>query len=197
MEHQGGANLTIGERIKQARKLKGLTQKQLGELSETSEITVRQYELGKRQPRLEQLRRIASALDVEWTDLVPEQDQGSTVIDQFKEKLNGEKSFKKISTEEAYRLGVLNLSFKSDEDRIAYFYSLLNTDGKLVASKHFYKHLDKNQIGDVADYIEKLLEIPQYQRQPPQEAPGTPSGGTDTTSPKSPSEGTGEGTENK
>lgn len=189
--------MTVGERIKQARKLKGLTQKQLGELSETSEITVRQYELGKRQPRLEQLRRIASALDVEWTDLVPEQDQGSTVIDQFKEKLNGEKSFKKISTEEAYRLGVLNLSFKSDEDRIAYFYSLLNTDGKLVASEHFYKHLDKNQIGDVADYIEKLLEIPQYQRQPPQEAPGTPSEGTDTTSPKSPSEGTGEGTENK
>ena len=63
--------MTVGERIKQARKLKGLTQKQLGELSETSEITVRQYELGKRQPRLEQLRRIASALDVEWTDLVP------------------------------------------------------------------------------------------------------------------------------
>lgn len=189
--------MTIGDHIREKRKEKGFSQKELGEKLGVSGSMIGQYETGQRKPRLEQLRRIASALDVEWTDLVPEQDQGSTVIDQFKEKLNGEKSFKKISTEEAYRLGVLNLSFKSDEDRIAYFYSLLNTDGKLVASKHFYKHLDKNQIGDVADYIEKLLEIPQYQRQPPQEAPGTPSGGTDTTSPKSPSEGTGEGTENK
>lgn len=81
--------MTVGERIKQARKLKGLTQKQLGELSETSEITVRQYELGKRQPRLEQLRRIASALDVEWTDLVPLEQQEQTVIDNIKSNLAG------------------------------------------------------------------------------------------------------------
>ena len=66
---------TVGQQIKKYRKEKNLTQKQLGELSGTSEITVRQYELGKRQPRLEQLRRIASALDVEWTDLVPLEQQ--------------------------------------------------------------------------------------------------------------------------
>lgn len=56
--------MTIGERIKQERKAKGLTQKQLGELSGTSEITIRQYEIGKRQPRLEPLRQIAKALGV-------------------------------------------------------------------------------------------------------------------------------------
>lgn len=62
--------MTIGERIKQARKAKGLTQKQLGEVSGTSEITVRQYEIGKRQPRLEQLRQIALALGTSVSELV-------------------------------------------------------------------------------------------------------------------------------
>jgi len=62
--------MTIGERIKQARKAKGFTQKQLGELSKTSEGTVRQYEIGKRQPRLEQLQAIAAALDVPLEALV-------------------------------------------------------------------------------------------------------------------------------
>lgn len=56
--------MTIGERIKQARKTKGLTQKQLGEMSGTSETTVKQYELGKRQPRIEQLQALATALNV-------------------------------------------------------------------------------------------------------------------------------------
>ena len=71
--------MTVGERIKQARKLKGLTQKQLGELSETSEITVRQYELGKRQPRLEQLQRIAAALGMKWYDLLPDDQKGAAI----------------------------------------------------------------------------------------------------------------------
>ncbi len=65
--------MTIGERIRQARRERGLTQKQLGEVSETSETTVKQYELGKRQPRLEQLQRIAAALDVPWTKLAGEE----------------------------------------------------------------------------------------------------------------------------
>lgn len=56
--------MTIGDRIKQVRNARGLTQKQLGAISGTSEITIRQYELGKRQPRLEQLQRIAAALGV-------------------------------------------------------------------------------------------------------------------------------------
>lgn len=55
--------MTIGDRIREHRKKAGLTQKKLGELSGTSETTVKQYELGKRQPRLEQLQKIATALN--------------------------------------------------------------------------------------------------------------------------------------
>ena len=64
--------MTVGERIRSARKAKGLTQKYLAILSGTSEITVRQYEIGKRQPRIEQLCLIADALGVSAGELLGE-----------------------------------------------------------------------------------------------------------------------------
>ena len=67
--------MTIGQRIKNARKQQGLTQEQLAQRLGLATGTIQQYELGKRQPRIEQLRRIADALNVEWTDLVPEGDR--------------------------------------------------------------------------------------------------------------------------
>ena len=56
--------MDIGQRIKAARKAIGLTQDQLAQKSGVATITIRQYETGKRQPRLEQLQKIADALDV-------------------------------------------------------------------------------------------------------------------------------------
>lgn len=170
--------MTIGERIKQARKLKGLTQKQLGELSETSEITVRQYELGKRQPRLEQLQRISTALGVEITELVPE----TTVAKVIKES---------------------GLSLKDKDGNIIH-----QGDGKpfvkvfpsLTAKERIDAALDKlNAEGQqkAVERVEELTDIPKYQRQSPQDTHTTPLEGTDTAPPESPSEGTGEGTENK
>lgn len=55
--------MTIGEKIKKLRIHTGLTQRALGELSGTSETTIKQYELGKRQPRIEQLKNIAKVFD--------------------------------------------------------------------------------------------------------------------------------------
>ena len=186
--------MTTGQFIKAAREKAGMTQKELADKLGIPYQSVSQWERNTRNPKYDTIRRIATALGVEWTDLVPEEEQGKQVIDQFKEKLSSDgKAFKKNSTEEAYRLGILNFSFKSDEDRIAYFYSLLNTDGKLVASKHFYQHLDKNQMGDVADYIEKLSKIPQYQRQLSQDTPTAPSEGKDTPASGKPPEGPQEG----
>lgn len=55
--------MTIGEKIRKLRLYTGLTQRALGELSGTSETTIKQYELGKRQPRIEQLKKIAKVFD--------------------------------------------------------------------------------------------------------------------------------------
>ena len=73
--HLGGVFVTIGQNIKRLRKSAGLTQEQLAAKSGVATVTIRQYEGEKRQPRVEQLRRIADALNAEWTDLVPESDR--------------------------------------------------------------------------------------------------------------------------
>ena len=56
--------MTVGERIRNARKNAGLTQKQLGEKCGIAEPTIRRYELGKLNPKYETLKKIASALEV-------------------------------------------------------------------------------------------------------------------------------------
>ena len=56
--------MVVGQRIKIARKNQGLTQKELAARAGTATGTIQQYELGKRQPRADQLRAIASALGV-------------------------------------------------------------------------------------------------------------------------------------
>lgn len=61
--------VTIGERIKAARKNAGMTQKQLGELAGIAEPTIRRYELGKLNPKFETLAKIAEALKVNPADL--------------------------------------------------------------------------------------------------------------------------------
>ena len=56
--------MSSSEKIKQFRKAKGLTQKQLADLTGLAEITIRQYEAGKYEPKIDKLRRIAAALVV-------------------------------------------------------------------------------------------------------------------------------------
>ncbi len=62
--------MDIGLKIKEKRHAAGLTQSQLAELSGVAVITIRQYESNKRQPRADQLRSIASALNVSMDYLV-------------------------------------------------------------------------------------------------------------------------------
>lgn len=158
-----------------------------------------QWENDLRNPKYDTLRRIASALNVGWRELVSEEKRGQVIVDHVKNAQrmtavyvtkqmmdddaisSGKVSYHKLTEAEQYRAGFLQ--FHSDEDRIAFFYSHLNTDGKLVASKCFYQHLDKDKVGEVADYVEKLSEIPQYQRTEAPQSPPTPQEGKDTTPP--------------
>lgn len=54
--------MTTGERIREARKKAGLTQRALGELCKMPDSQIRQYELGMVNPKIEQIQRIAKAL---------------------------------------------------------------------------------------------------------------------------------------
>ena len=50
--------MTIGNKIQKVRKEKGYTQKQLAAMCNMATGTIQQYELGKRQPRMEQLQKL-------------------------------------------------------------------------------------------------------------------------------------------
>lgn len=53
--------MTVGERIKEARKAAGLTQEKLAKMCGLATVTIRQYESDKRRPNYKQLENIADA----------------------------------------------------------------------------------------------------------------------------------------
>lgn len=67
--------MTTGELIREARKKKGLTQRELGELLGMSDVGVAQWEKGLRNPRLETRQRIAKALDIDVTALMSDSEK--------------------------------------------------------------------------------------------------------------------------
>lgn len=62
--------MNIGKKIKKYRKLKKLTQKQLANQIEISEMSIRRYERGERQPTIDVLNLIANALDIDTSELL-------------------------------------------------------------------------------------------------------------------------------
>ncbi|WP_162291780.1 MULTISPECIES: helix-turn-helix transcriptional regulator [Blautia] len=64
---------TIGENIKYFRKQKKMTQKELATLVGVNEVTIRSYELGKYNPKINILTRLSIAFDCKVTDLMDEE----------------------------------------------------------------------------------------------------------------------------
>ena len=79
--------MTIGEKIRKIRKENGLTQKQLGEKLGVSYQMIAQYENGKRNPKINTVISIASALNVEMFDLMSIQEFEDKIDQEAKERL--------------------------------------------------------------------------------------------------------------
>lgn len=62
--------MIFGEKIREIRKKKGLSQRQLGEKMGVKQQTVAQYEKAIEQPKLLTVRKLAEALDVPLSDLI-------------------------------------------------------------------------------------------------------------------------------
>lgn len=89
--------MTIGENIRRLRKEKGLTQKQLGERCGMKEANVRKYELNKGNPKIETIKRIASALGVNAIDIMGMQYFDLiTDLDELRKELSELDQFEKL-----------------------------------------------------------------------------------------------------
>ena len=134
--------MTVGENIKKLRKQKGLTQKQLGSLCEPKigESTIRKYELGLLNPKIETIRRIADALgvyigriDEEWgVDI-------SNNPDEYRKAMNKLSEFESAIEKKAER----------EEQKLLDSYWKLNKNGRIEAQKR----------------VSELTEIPKYQEE--------------------------------
>ena len=68
--------MTVGERIKAARKKAGLTQAELAEALAIPPQSISQWETGSRNPKFENLKRIAEVLNIDLNVLYGTEDQG-------------------------------------------------------------------------------------------------------------------------
>lgn len=73
--------MTVGDRIKAARTAAKLTQKELAKNSGVAEITIRQYESNKRQPKFEFLAKLAKALNTTPLELY----EGADILDKLEQ----------------------------------------------------------------------------------------------------------------
>jgi transcriptional regulator with XRE-family HTH domain len=71
--------MTVGETIRRYRKAKGLTQKNLAEITQLNEVTIRSYEAGKYKPKIEQLQKISTALDVHISEFLDELNENERI----------------------------------------------------------------------------------------------------------------------
>ncbi len=160
--------MTIGEKIKTHRKKAGLTQKKLGELSGTSETTIKQYELGKRQPRLEQLQKIAKALNISPYTFLNDDffDVATDTRGEYEEKLINDKfSFitenNELCTDEKETLlKELALNMEITANMHAHNAEI---SGKFLINK-FFDMLNFNGQEKAIEHLELLTKIPEYQK---------------------------------
>ncbi|ALX50429.1 hypothetical protein AOX59_18695 [Lentibacillus amyloliquefaciens] len=71
----------VGQRIKEERKKKGITQKELGVMIGVKHNTISSYEAGTNAPEQNAIFKIARALDVSTDDLFPEKENATDELD--------------------------------------------------------------------------------------------------------------------
>lgn len=123
--------MTVANRIREIRKEKGITQKQLGNLCGIAESTIRRYELGLLNPKIETIQKIADALDVEIYEL-----------DERIEKLKDNYTFISGMKDEIEKMK-LSPETSSNEDRFINQYSWWIKDAEKEISEI------QSQIGNV------------------------------------------------
>lgn len=137
-EKERGATMTIGAKIKEVRTHFGLTQKKLAEKSGLAEITIRQYESGKREPKIEALIKIANALNV-------------AIVVFLDESLEVEETNDLMTKQRACDMGMsgeLTTLLKNGEIDILHLYRQLNDIGQEEAEIRVFE----------------LTKIPKYQK---------------------------------
>jgi transcriptional regulator with XRE-family HTH domain len=155
--------MTVGANIKNLRKERGLTQKQLADMLGIAPNTVAQYELGISQPKLEQLQKIAEALHVSVVSFLPDAwdylSQGNTPEDTaaLNEALNE-------TEQERTQIGALRGEITSNQKQLANATKVINERIILKAINDMLIPLNRNGLLEAYKRVSELSEIKRYKR---------------------------------
>lgn len=127
--------MSFGERLKNARKKSGITQKELAEKLNVSAAMIAQYETGKRNPKKETLSRIAEVLNLGYSYTKDGEPYFYSFVDT-------------VRTPEYTESEEFNNFQYNDTQRIIKPYNCLNDIGKKEAVKQ----------------VELLTKIPEYRK---------------------------------
>ena len=129
--------MSIADNIRNARKDAGLTQKELAKRCTFAEITIRQYETGKREPRSDRLVKIADALGVTVNHLIGYADQN---------RLMEESGWRIQAFRQATIDSAADSQLSEQELRLLHLICLLNEEGK----------------SEAVHMLETLARVPEY-----------------------------------
>lgn len=184
---------TIGERIRELRNERGMTQKEVGERAGIAEPTIRRYELGKLNPKFETVQKIAKALEVPTSCVYGMNVQNDVDKQNSVEKMlsaavlpNGDVDIEKF-TESLVKDKATVLASELVQMRLAtdalYESSMQSwtDEGLLTTLGAAFRTL--NRIGKIEalNRVDELTKIPRYQR--PAEPTQNSAGNTDDKEP--------------
>lgn len=141
--------MSVNENIKKYRIKQGLTQKQLGELCNIAESTIRRYELGKLNPKYETIQKIAHALNIH--ELV--------LLEQISEEFSSDILSNDVSCSAAYTTllksiyGKIDLRQIKENGYIQYEYILGDKKEEVVISDLTYDNMYEALIFVIEAYV--------------------------------------------
>lgn len=165
--------MTTGQIMQAIRKERGYTQKQLAEKCGLATGTIQQYELNKREPRREQLQKIATVLDVPLYELMgfdgsirvnpnPERERLDTEAEELiKQQASGESLTKEEQKKIADYIERTKESFSRLHESVK---SIKNTIEELGESNLLsdYRKLNISGKEEAQKRVNELTELPRY-----------------------------------
>ena len=158
--------MTVGEKIKTFRNIRGISQNMLGQLAGIDGTTIRKYELGSRNPKPDQLLKIANALGVSinvFTDFDIETASDVLTLlfkmdDQIDMEIDGDKDEDgNLIPETIY----IRFKHPAINDRLAKFAKAKNWQENLLASKDAFPSEEAFQ-QEMAQMNETCEQIKQH-----------------------------------
>lgn len=181
--------MTVGERIRAARTACILTQKELGEKAHIAEPTIRSYELGRLNPKITTIQKIANAMLVPYALLTGEQPfpdpflENSVYLNAVLEKIDAAKKTNYCSTVSfVARINAIEIQLAYITIRSAYnidivFKSYMNPDLYIERTPPVWwedkiniamTSMNKKGQQKAVENVQDLAKIPEYQKGEPQ-----------------------------